>query len=48
MEKEGIIKLADFGTSQIKTLSKSDVGTPRYWAPEVIRAEEYSFKADIW
>jgi serine/threonine protein kinase len=48
MEKEGIIKLADFGISKIKTLAVSQKGTVFYMAPEVIRGKEYSFKADIW
>jgi serine/threonine protein kinase len=48
MEKEGIVKLADFGLSKIKAYSVSMAGTHCYMAPEVIRAERYSYKADIW
>jgi serine/threonine protein kinase len=48
MEKKGIVKLADFGLSQLKSFAKSDVGTSCYQAPEVIRGKKYNYKADIW
>mmetsp|Transcript_24103 Transcript_24103/g.58614 ORF Transcript_24103/g.58614 Transcript_24103/m.58614 type:complete len:690 (-) Transcript_24103:256-2325(-) len=53
---EGLqIKIADFGLSKA-TLSVSPmrtmVGTPQYWAPEVVRAhqtnEPYDHRADMW
>jgi serine/threonine protein kinase len=48
MENVGIVKLADFGSSLVNDVSKSMAGTPQYMAPEVIRAERYSYKVDIW
>mmetsp|Transcript_17552 Transcript_17552/g.38646 ORF Transcript_17552/g.38646 Transcript_17552/m.38646 type:complete len:690 (+) Transcript_17552:59-2128(+) len=53
---EGLqIKIADFGLSKA-TVSMSPmrtmVGTPQYWAPEVVRAhhtnEPYDYRADMW
>jgi len=47
-----IAKLGDFSVA--KTLSpnlkyaKTMVATPKYLAPEIIKKEKYSFKADIW
>ena len=48
----GIIKIADFGFC--KTLNSSDdmvqtmLGSPIYMAPEVLKGETYTMKADIW
>lgn len=51
------VKVADFGLSKALvgslTKAKSYVGTPQYWAPEVIMAGKkkgasYSYAADIW
>ncbi|KAI1172979.1 kinase-like protein [Nemania sp. FL0916] len=46
------VKLSDFGLSKIGELRTMNVGTPRYLAPEVIRAVHstgtYTTKADIW
>mmetsp|Transcript_2394 Transcript_2394/g.5691 ORF Transcript_2394/g.5691 Transcript_2394/m.5691 type:complete len:548 (-) Transcript_2394:270-1913(-) len=55
MDKEGRVKLADFGASKqlnAATTQKGDVhslrGTPYYMAPEAIKQDSYGRKADIW
>lgn len=51
---QGIIKLADFGSSKMLTdivnneMHGSITGTPNYMAPEVVNQEKYGVKADIW
>ncbi|EZG87458.1 protein kinase [Gregarina niphandrodes] len=50
------VRVADFGLSKAVagafTVARSYVGTPQYWAPEVILAGRnqgsYSFSADLW
>ena len=50
--KENLIKLGDFGVSKVlnSTLkhAKTIVATPQYSAPEILKKEQYSFRADIW
>jgi serine/threonine protein kinase len=43
-------KVADFGMSRVKFLTEkmTRVGTPQWMAPEVLRQESYSEKADVW
>lgn len=52
LKKTGEVRLADFGyTAQLSTdteFRKSVVGTPYWMAPELIRAQQYSFPVDIW
>jgi serine/threonine-protein kinase ULK/ATG1 len=48
----GIIKLADFGfckpLKDARDLSQTMLGSPIYMAPEVLKGEVYTMKADIW
>lgn len=48
----GVIKLADFGfCKSLKNetdMTATMLGSPIYMAPEVLKGEDYSFKADIW
>jgi serine/threonine-protein kinase ULK/ATG1 len=48
----GIIKLADFGfckpLKDSKDLSQTMLGSPIYMAPEILKGEVYTMKADIW
>lgn len=47
-----IIKLGDFGfcknLSSAEDMAKTMLGSPIYMAPEVLKGEIYSIKADIW
>jgi serine/threonine protein kinase len=48
----GIIKLADFGFCKPmkdgKDLAQTMLGSPIYMAPEILKGEIYTMKADIW
>lgn len=49
---DGIIKLADFGFCKSleshRDLAQTMLGSPIYMAPEVLKGEIYTIKADIW
>ena len=49
---EGVIKLGDFGfcknLESADQMTRTMLGSPIYMAPEVIRGQVYSNKADIW
>ncbi|MEN2499328.1 MAG: hypothetical protein MHMPM18_003550 [Marteilia pararefringens] len=48
-----MLKISDFGISKIldfssDMLSKTTIGTPKYFSPEVCQGKEYGCKTDIW
>lgn len=47
-----MIKIADFGfckgLKEADDMTTTMVGSPIYMAPEVLKGEDYSTKADIW
>jgi hypothetical protein len=52
LNNKGQVKLADFGytiqLSHEKEKRKSIVGTPYWMAPEIIKAQEYDSRVDVW
>ena len=52
LTRNNIVKIGDFGVAiklkDINERRKSQVGTPNYISPEVLKEEEYQFSCDIW
>lgn len=51
LKHDGTIKIADFGFAKIlgdSHITKTMLGSPLNMAPEVLAANEYTNKADIW
>jgi NIMA (never in mitosis gene a)-related kinase len=52
LEENGTIKLGDFGIAKVleQTVgqAQTQVGTPYYISPEIIKGKGYSFATDVW
>jgi len=50
VDENGSLKVADFGLARIKedNMTMTRCGTPCWTAPEVIKGEKYSEKADVY
>ncbi|EIW83136.1 kinase-like protein [Coniophora puteana RWD-64-598 SS2] len=50
MTAEGVVKLCDFGVSGelVRSIVNTFTGTSLYMAPERIRGQSYSIRADVW
>lgn len=49
--KNGNIKIADWGFSRLLEAGQtacSFIGSPAYMAPEILKGEDYTSKADVW
>ena len=49
---DGILKLGDFGIARdigtINAKLNTEVGTPQYMSPEILKGESYDSRADMW
>lgn len=52
MKKDNAIRLGDFGVARVldqtQAQAHTQVGTPYYIAPEILKGRSYTNKADIW
>ncbi len=52
IHSNGEIKIADFGFCKSllneNDMTKTMVGSPVYMAPEILKGQQYTIKADIW
>ena len=52
LTRAGEVKLGDLGVSRMidedRDAQMSRVGTPMYFAPELVKREQYNFKVDTW
>lgn len=52
LEKNGTLKLGDFGIAKVleRTVAQANtqVGTPYYISPEIIKGKSYSVETDVW
>ena len=52
LNRDGDIKIGDFGIARILSspteLAQTQIGTPYYMSPELIRSEPYGMASDVW
>ena len=52
MIKKGVLKIGDFGFAKKNVNTNmenaSAVGTPLYWPLQILKAQSYTSKCDIW
>ena len=51
LEKDNRIKIGDFGISKMldnTNLTDTQIGTPLYFSPELVKKQEYGTKTDMW
>ena len=51
IDTDGYLKIVDFGIARVlrhNEVSNTIVGTPAYFAPELLRGESYNKTADYW
>ena len=51
MTSSGKVKIGDLGVSKVMESTmraKTQIGTPYYMSPELVKGLPYTFKSDIW
>jgi len=48
LDEKDEVKIGDFGVSIQSTIAQTPIGTPGYFAPEVLKSQGYTKSADLW